>query len=90
MEFRKKKVNPSKKLIHKKILKKIENYVAFQRSGPKNEVKAMDTSYWSASWVVSFVVGSLWIFLRSLWIVVGSCGIVVNRYRSLWDRCESL
>ena len=43
------------------------------------------------SWVVSFVLGSLWVVLRSssvvwrsLWIVVGRCGIVVGRCGSLW------
>ena len=52
------------------------------------------------SWVVSFVVGSLWVVLRSssvvwrsLWIVVGRCGIVVGRCGSLWivvGRCGLL
>ena len=41
-------------------------------------------------WVVSFVVGSLWVVVGRCGIVVGRCGIAVDRCGSLWDRCGSL
>ena len=57
----------------------VHSFCPFPR-GPKTEVKAMNSWHWSSR-VVSFVVGSLCVVLRSspvvwrsLWIVVGRCG----------------
>ena len=49
----------------------------------------MNTWYWS-SWVVSFVVGSLWVVLRSSSVVGRSLWVVMDRCGSLRDRCGSL
>ena len=61
--------------------------VCFSMFGKNSKVKFLIFF----SWVVSFVLGSLWVVLRSssvvwrsLWIVVGRCGIVVGRCGSLW------
>ena len=73
----------------------VHSFCPFPR-GPKTEVKAMNSWHWSSR-VVSFVVGSLCVVLRSspvvwrsLWVVLRSSPVV---WRSLWivvDRCGSL
>ena len=63
--------------------------VCFSMFGKNSKVKFLIFF----SWVVSFVVGSLWVVLRSSSVVWRSLWIVVGRCRSLWvvvDRCGSL
>ena len=62
--------------------------VCFSIFGKNSKVKFLIFS----SWVVSFVVGSLWVVLRSSSVVWRSWWIVVGRCGSLWvvvDRCGS-